>query len=91
MVNNVGHWIYEKDTPESKKCDLDRAADVITVNGYAPKEISIEELTERIVADAEEDFMKDDDNTLFSDNGMLNKEVFSEWLSMQSISEYDCK
>lgn len=91
MVNNVGQWTYVKGTPEKEKCDLDRAADVITANGYEPKEISIEELTERIVADAEEDFMKDDNNALFSDNGMLDREVFAEWLSLQSISEYDYK
>lgn len=92
MVHSVtGEWIYEKDTPEEKKCDLDRAADVITVNGYAPKEISIEELTERIVFAAEDDFMTDEDNRLFSDNGMLNREVFAEWLSLQSVSDYDYK
>lgn len=29
MVDYYGNWTYEPDTPEEKKCDLDRLADEI--------------------------------------------------------------
>lgn len=93
MVNSwTGEWKYEKNTPEEKKCDLDRAADVITANGYRPSEITLEHLTERLVASAEEEFMSDENNSLYSGkNGSLNKEVFAEWLAEQAVSDYDYK
>ena len=91
----TGVWKFEPDTPEDKKCDLDRAAEVIVASGYKPKEISLEQLTERLVADAEEDFMRDEQDSLYGGTSkmfnMLSKEVFAEWLSLQNISDYDYK
>lgn len=29
MVDAYGRWTYEQDTPEDKKCDLDRVADAL--------------------------------------------------------------
>lgn len=43
MVDVYGRWTYEPDTPEEKKCDLDRLADWIMENGYKPK-TSVENL-----------------------------------------------
>lgn len=34
MVNNLGHWWYESNTPTNKKCWLDRIADWIISTGY---------------------------------------------------------
>ena len=84
----TGQWTYDPNTPEDKKCDLDRAADMI-LRSYKPQNITLEELALRLIAAAEEDMIRDDKNSLYSDNGMLNKEVFAEWLSIESISEYD--
>ena len=43
MVDVYGRWTYEPDTPEEKKCDLDRLADWIVESGYKPK-TSVENL-----------------------------------------------
>ena len=93
MANScTSEWKYEKDTPEEKKCDLDRAADIITRNGYAPQKISVEELTMRLIAAAEKSYIADTGNSLYSaEGGMLNKAVFAEWLAEQSITDYDDK
>lgn len=84
----TGEWTYDPNTPENKKCDLDRAADVI-LKSYRPQKITLEELALRLVAAAEEDMIRDDKDSLYSDNGMLNRDVFAEWLSIETISEYD--
>ena len=43
MVDAFGRWTYEQNTPEDKKCDLDRLADWIMESGYKPK-IGVENL-----------------------------------------------
>lgn len=84
----TGKWTYDPNTPENKKCDLDRAAEVI-LKSYRPQKITLEELALRLIAAAEEDMIRDNKNFLYSDNGMLNRDVFAEWLSIETISEYD--
>ena len=48
MVNNMGIWTYEPDTPEEKKCDCDRIADWILSTGYKIK-TNIEHLVNMII------------------------------------------
>ena len=48
MVDYYGNWTYERNTPEDKKCDMDRIADWILDSGYTPK-TSIENLTYMIM------------------------------------------
>ncbi len=48
MVDTYGRWIYERNTPEIKKCDLDRVADIILDKGYKPL-TGIENLTIMLV------------------------------------------
>lgn len=56
MVNNMGHWTYDPNEPEETRCNLDDIADIITKeHNYTPVNISIEELSERILAEMEED------------------------------------
>lgn len=89
MVNNIGQWTFVPNTPEDKKCDLDRAAEVV-MKMYQPREIDLESLLLRLIADAEEQYMTDIENSLYKDN-KLNKEVFEEYLSLICISDYDYK
>lgn len=90
-----GKWTYTPDTPDERKCDLDLAAEVVILSGYKPENISFEDLVERLVASAEEDFMRDEQDSLYGGTSkmfnMLNKEVFAEWLSTQSIADFDYK
>ncbi len=37
MVNNLGVWTFEPDTPEDKKCNMDLIAEYIIGKGYVPK------------------------------------------------------
>lgn len=48
MVDGYGRWTYEANTPEEKKCDMDRIADWIMEKKYIPK-TSIENLVTMIV------------------------------------------
>lgn len=36
MIDIFGHWTYEPNTPEEKKCDMDIVADMITEDEYTP-------------------------------------------------------
>lgn len=57
MVNTWGQWTEEKDYsayPKEKWCDLDYVANYIREQNYQPK-IDMEELSERIINDFEED------------------------------------
>ena len=46
----------------------------------------------RLVAAAEESYIADTGNSLYSaEGGMLNKAVFAEWLAEQSVTDYDHK
>lgn len=88
MVNNIGQWKYEANTPESKKCDLDRAAEIVLKT--LPKNVDIETLLLRLIANAEEQYMTDETNKLYKD-GMLDTEVFEEYLSTICIADFDYK
>lgn len=37
MVDTYGRWTYDPNTPEEKKCDMDRLADYIRKQNYTPK------------------------------------------------------
>lgn len=37
MVDWYGRWTYEPNTPEEKKCDMDRLADWVTSTGFEPQ------------------------------------------------------
>ena len=36
MVDTLGRWTYELNTPDEKKCDMDIVADMITEDEYKP-------------------------------------------------------
>jgi hypothetical protein len=60
MVNNIGIWTYEPNTPECKKCDCDRLADWIMSCGYKV-ETTIENVTELIWSYFDEELRCNDD------------------------------
>ena len=37
MVDSLGRWTYEPNTPKEKQCDMDRVAELILDSGYKPK------------------------------------------------------
>lgn len=37
MADTYGRWTYDPNTPEEKKCDMDRIADYIHKQNYTPK------------------------------------------------------
>lgn len=61
MVNTYGHWTYEPNTSEEKKCDCDRIADWIISTGYQV-ETSIENLVELIISYAEDWYTSERDH-----------------------------
>ena len=48
MVDWYGVWTYEPNTPEEKKCALDRIADYFVAKGFKP-ETTIENCVEQAV------------------------------------------
>lgn len=91
MINQqTSEWTYVPNTPVSDKCDLDIAAEVILDRlHYKPKELSIEEYTERLVADFTDEAVED--NIDIYRNLMLNPDIFEAWLKDRMLSEYDYK
>lgn len=48
MVDYYGNWIYEKNTPTTKMCDMDYIARMIEANGYEPM-TTMKNLVEMII------------------------------------------
>ena len=87
MVNTYGIWTYEPNTPETKKCDCDRVADWIVSTGYQIQ-TSIENLTERLIAYAEEQHRSEVENWEFNLEDVINYVEMTGGLP-NGLSEFD--
>lgn len=71
MIDNfTGEWTYEPNTPENKKCDMDRIADWIIQSGYKVK-TTIENLVIMIILyfDSADNYGEYDESTGFGGYG----------------------
>ena len=87
MVNNVGQWTYDPNEPEKTRCDMDDVADIITKDiGYKPKNISIEDLCERIFADYEDQYEYE---KIYDENRHLRIPELKAFISEIILDDYD--
>ena len=59
MVDTYGRWTYELHTPEYRKCDCDKVADIIIESGYVPL-TGIENLTIMVIIYFEEELERNE-------------------------------
>lgn len=96
MVNNMGQWKYDPKEPAKTRCNLDDIADIITKKfGYSPAEISIEELSERVLAAIEDEVTNisgSTDGVVYDDNHNICKLFVEGWICDNlPISDFDYK
>ena len=71
MVDCYGRWTYEQNTPENKKCDLDRIGDFIIESNYKIK-TDIENLAYMVIGMFDYENTVKDYGGFFSIKGCLN-------------------
>lgn len=96
MVNNMGQWTYDPNEPAKTRCNLDDIADIITKYfNYSPTEISIEELSERILTAMENDIENisgSTDGILYDNHHNIDKLFAQGWIHDNlPISDFDYK
>lgn len=73
---------------EREKYNYNVAASVVENSHYEPKHVDFEAFVRNLLWAAERDYMCDDSNSLF-DRGVLNREVFAEWIAETDVRDYD--
>lgn len=82
MVDTLGRWKYEKDTPQEKKCDMDIVADMIRESGYEPQ-TDLENLVVMVILNFEnetEDSSSEFFPTYDFENMMINSDGLKDFV-----------